>query len=61
MSRTFPISNLDGSNKRRITKAQYRAELNERAVYAKAVMDAAKRGDMTAVAAAQAEMRKRFS
>ena len=59
-NRTFETSDLDGSNRRTITTAQYRAELDERAIYARAIMDAMVRKDLTACAAAQKVMRERF-
>lgn len=59
--RTWEISDIDGSNKRTVTLEQFRAELDERAVYAKRAMDAVRAGDMNACAKAQADMRERFS
>jgi len=59
--RTWEISDIDGRNKRRVTLAQYRAELDARRPYTQAISDALRRGDLAAVAAAQAAMRKRFA
>lgn len=59
--RTWEISDIDGSNKRRVTLEQFRAELADRAVYARRVMDAVKAGDMDACAKAQADMAARFA
>jgi hypothetical protein len=58
--RTWEISDIDGNNKRRVTLAQYRAELDARKVMTKPIMDALRRGDLEACGAAQAAMRKRF-
>lgn len=58
--KTWQITDIDGSNERTVTLASFRAELDERAVYAKAVMDAMRRGDMAGCTAAQEAMRARF-
>lgn len=57
---TFETTDLDGTNRRTITTAQYRAELDERAIYARAIMDAMIRKDLAGCAAAQKAMRERF-
>ncbi len=59
--RTWEISDIDGSNKRTITLAQYRAELDARKPYTAAIMAAVRSGDLKAVSAAQAAMRKQFA
>lgn len=59
--RTWQISDIDGSNKRTVTLAQYRAELDARKAMAAKVMDAVRRGDMKACEAAQSAMRATFS
>ncbi len=59
--RTWEISDLDGSNKRTVTLAQYRAELDARKPHTAAIMNAVRRGDIAGVEAAQAAMRKQFS
>ena len=58
--RTWEITDIDGSNKRTVTLNSFRAELDERAVYAKAIMDAMRRGDLAGCEAAQKAMRVRF-
>ena len=60
IERTWEISDIDGTNKRTITLAQFRAELNARAAMTKPIMDAVRRGDLKACETAQAAMRKRF-
>lgn len=60
MERLYEISDIDGSNKRLTTLVEVRADLDERAIYAKAIMDAMRRGDLAACGEAQAAMRKRF-
>ena len=60
-AQTWEISDIDGSNKRTVTLAQYRAELDARKPYTAAIMAAVRSGDMKAAAAAQAAMRKRFA
>jgi hypothetical protein len=59
--RTWEISDIDGSNKRTVTLAQYRAELDARKPYTAAIMAAVRSDDQAGVAAAQAEMRKQFA
>lgn len=58
--RTWEISDIDGSNKRRVTLAQYRAELDARRPYTKAIMDAVRSGNIAAIGKAQTAMRERF-
>jgi hypothetical protein len=58
--RTWEISDIDGSNKRRVTLAQYRTELDARKAMTKPIMDALRRGDLEACGRAQAAMRKQF-
>ena len=41
--RTWEISDINGSNKRTTTLAALRADLDERAAYGKAIMDAVRR------------------
>ena len=59
--RTWEISDIDGKNKRRVTLAQFRAELDARKPYTAAIMDAFRRNDIEACGAAQAVMCKRFA
>ena len=59
--RTWEIRDIDGKNPRRVTLAQYRAELDARAVYAKRIMEAVRAGDMKACANAQSAMRAKFT
>lgn len=59
--RTWQIADIDGRNKRTVTLAQYRSELDARKAMAAKVMDAVRRGDLAGCEAAQAAMRKRFS
>jgi hypothetical protein len=58
--RTWEISDLDGSNKRTVTLAQYRAELDARKVYTARIAAAVQTGNMKAVIAAQRAMRDAF-
>lgn len=58
--RTWEISDIDGKNKRRVTLAQYRAEIEARKVMAAPIMAAVRRGDLKAASEAQAAMRKAF-
>lgn len=58
--RTYEIRDIDGKNPRTVTLAQYRAELDARKVYTSRIMAAVRAGDITACAAAQAEMRIKF-
>jgi hypothetical protein len=57
MKRTWEISDLDGTNKRRVTLDQFRAELAARAAMTKPIADAWRRGDLAACEAAQRNMR----
>lgn len=50
----------DGYGKRRVTLAQFKAEMAARRAAAKPIMDAFRRGDLEGCAKAQADMRKRF-
>ena len=59
--RTWKISDIDGTNKRTVTLAQYRAELDARKAMTAPIMAAWRRGDLAGVGAAQAEMRKVFA
>ena len=60
MERTWEIGDLDGGNRRAVTLAQYRAELDARKVHTAKIMAAVRVGDLVAAAAAQAEMRAAF-
>jgi hypothetical protein len=60
MPRTWEIGDIDGKNKRRVTLAQYRAELNARKAAVKPIADAFRSGDLEACGRAQAAMHKRF-
>ena len=58
--RTWEISDIDGRNKRTVTLAQFRAEIDERKAMAAPIIEAVRRGDLEAATAAQAAMRERF-
>lgn len=58
--KTYQITDIDGSNKRTVTLAGYRAELDERRPYTDAIMAAMRRGDLAACKAAQEAMAARF-
>lgn len=58
--RTWEIGDIDGSNKRTVTPAQYRAELDARKAMTKPIVEAIRAGDIEACAAAQAAFRKAF-
>jgi hypothetical protein len=58
---TWEISDIDGRNKRTVTIAQYRAELDARKPFTAAIMAAIQRGDIKAASAAQEAMRARFA
>lgn len=58
MERTYEISDIDGSNKRRVTLAQFLAEHEARKAMCRPIMAAWKRGDMAGVEKAQAAYRK---
>jgi hypothetical protein len=60
MKRTWEITDSDGRNKRTVTLAQYRAEIDARKATTAAIMHAWRRGDVKACEVAQAAMRKRF-
>lgn len=60
MERTWEISDIDGKNKRTVTLAQYRAELDARKPYTAAIAAAFLRRDIKGVEAAQADMRQAF-
>ena len=47
-TRTWEISDIDGSNKRRVTLAQYRAEVDAAHARVKPLVDAFMRGDLKA-------------
>ncbi len=55
------LSNGKLGAEREITLAQYRAELDARRPYAKAVMDAFRRNDIAECGKAQRIMREKFS
>jgi hypothetical protein len=55
--RTWEISDIDGGNKRRVTLAQYRAELDARKALVQPIADAFWRGDLAGVERAQAAIR----
>lgn len=54
--RTWKIADIDGSNRREVTLAQFRAELDARKAAAAPIMDAWRSGDLNGVAKAQAAM-----
>ena len=56
--RTWEISDIDGKNKRTVTLAQFRAEIDARKAMAEPIMDAVRRGDLAGATAAQEAMRK---
>jgi len=56
-TRTFEIVDLDGSNRRTVTLAEFLAEHEARKAMAAPIMAAWRRGDMNGVASAQAAMR----
>ena len=58
--RTWEISDIDGKNKRTVTLAQFRAEIDVRKALALPIMAAVRRGDLKAATAAQEAMRKHF-
>lgn len=60
-TRTWEITDPDGSNRRTVTLAEFKAEIAARAAMAKPIMDAVRRNDMRACADAQAAMRARFA
>jgi hypothetical protein len=60
LERTWEICDIDGSNKRRVTLEQYRAELDARKAMAQQISDAFRRGDVAGVERAQSAMRKQF-
>ncbi len=57
--RTWTITDANGT--RRVTLAQFRAEIDARAKAAQPIVDAFRRNDMAGVEAAQVEIRKRFA
>lgn len=59
--RTWEIADIDGSNRRRVTLAEFMASHEARKAAAKPIMDAVRRGDLAGVATAQAAMRKRLA
>jgi hypothetical protein len=61
IERTWEISDIDGKNKRTVTLAQFRAEIDERKAMTAPIMAAFRRGDLKACEAAQTAMRKRFA
>jgi hypothetical protein len=52
---------IDGKNPRRVTLAEFRAEIEARKAAAAPIMDALRRNDITGCAAAQATFRKQFA
>lgn len=60
-ARTWEITDLDGSNRRTVTLAQYRAEIDRALALAAPIAAAWKRGDMAGVKTAQAAMREAMS
>ena len=54
---TWEISDIDGKNKRTVTLAQYRAEIEARKAMAAPIMAAIRRGDLKTATAAQEAMR----
>lgn len=56
--RTFTISDIDGKNRRTVTLAQFRAELDAAHAAAAPVAEALRRGDLNACAKAQEECRR---
>jgi hypothetical protein len=59
MTRSWEISDLDGTNKRRVTLAEYRAEIEAAKAKAAKVMNAVRRGDLKGTEAAQRAMKTR--
>jgi hypothetical protein len=59
--RTWEISDIDGKNKRTVTLAQLRAEIDARKAAAAPIIAAWRTGDIKATAAAQAAFRKRHA
>ena len=55
---TYEISDIDGRNKRTVTLEQYRAEVRAAVAKVKPIADAFYRGDLQAVANAQAQLRR---
>ena len=60
MERTWEITDIDGSNRRTVTVAMLRAEIDERKPYTAAIAAAVRAGDLVACEKAQAAMRARF-
>jgi len=60
MERTYEISDIDGSNKRTVTLAQFKAAHEARKAAAAPIMEAIRRGDLAGAAKAQAAMRAKF-
>ena len=58
--RTWEISDINGKNKRMVTLAEFRADIEARKAAAAPIMAAFRRGDLKACEAAQTAMRKRF-
>lgn len=58
---TWEISDIDGKNKRTVTLAQFRAEIDARKAMSVLIMTAIRAGDIKACADAQAAMRRRFA
>lgn len=58
--RTWTISDIDGANKRSVTLAQFRAELDARKAMAAPISAAFRRGDIAACERAQSALRKVF-
>lgn len=56
--KTYEITDERGT--RRVTLAEFRAELDARKAAARPIMDAFRRGDLEACGKAQASMRERF-
>lgn len=57
---TWTITDLDGSNPRVVTLAQFRADIDARKLAAKPISDAWRRGDLAGVETAQNAVRKQF-
>lgn len=56
MERTWEISDIDGTNKRTVTLAQYRAEIETAKQRVRPVVDAFRRGDRDGMAKAQSKL-----
>lgn len=60
METKYTISDIDGRNPRQVTLAEFMADHEARKAAAAPIMAAVRRGDLAAVAMAQASMRNQF-